>query len=284
MKSPVHHTVKLNNARQLHYWSYGDRALPVMVMIHGFRGTHHGLEEIARLTDTHHVIIPDLPGFGASSPFDDGNHSLDNYVSCVQDLIKHLSLDRPPVLLGHSFGSIICASFASRYHSKTSDLILVNPIAQSALSGSRVVLTKLTLGYYQLARIMPKKLAKLWLSSNLSVDLMSQIMTKTKDKNMRRYIKDQHRKYFSNFSNPTMVTQAFIASVETSVSDYAANVPAKTLLIAGSLDDISSLQQQRQLKSKFPDASLEIIDSVGHLTHYETPERVARLVQTFLNR
>ena len=52
--------------------------------------------------------------------------------------------------------------------------------------------------------------------------------------------------------------------------------------VAGSLDDITPLSAQYGLVKKFPSAKLKVITNVGHLTHYETPEQVAKLVQAFI--
>nr|BFF14075.1 hypothetical protein GCM10025699_53780 [Microbacterium flavescens] len=54
------------------YWTYepsgSEEARVTVVAVHGFRGDHHGLEPVvAHLTGVR-VIMPDLPGFGESSP------------------------------------------------------------------------------------------------------------------------------------------------------------------------------------------------------------------------
>ena len=58
------------------YWVYNDDLkLPVIVMIHGLRGTHHGLDLIAKNLPGYRIIIPDLPGFGISKEFS-GEHNI----------------------------------------------------------------------------------------------------------------------------------------------------------------------------------------------------------------
>ena len=58
------------------YWEYGQRkGLPV-VLVHGFRGDHHGLELIAQHIAGARTIVPDLPGFGHSPSLKNTEHTL----------------------------------------------------------------------------------------------------------------------------------------------------------------------------------------------------------------
>ena len=47
-------------------------------------------------------------------------------------------------------------------------------------------------------------------------------------------------------------------------------------------DDITPLHKQKELKRLLPNAKLVVIKNVGHLTHYETPEKVAKAIQAFI--
>lgn len=248
-------------------------------MIHGFRGTHHGLDLISNNLPDYTVIVPDLPGFGKGKPLH--THDLPSYVSWLHEFIKTKKLKVPPLLLGHSFGSIICAAYASKYPKSIDKLILVNPIGAPALEGPKAILTKLAVFYYWLGRKLPKKLAKPWLASKLIVMVMSTTMAKTPNKALRRYIHTQHLQYFSRFYSPKSVSEGFMTSVSHNVREFAPNITVPTLLIAGELDDITPLEKQRSLQTLFPNARLEIIKGVGHLTHYETPKDIAQAIETF---
>jgi pimeloyl-ACP methyl ester carboxylesterase len=250
-----------------------------IIMIHGFRGTHHGLDLISKNLDDFHVIVPDLPGFGTGEPLE--THDLPSYVAWLDDFIKAKKLKTPPLLLGHSFGSIICAAYAST-HPKTIDrLILVNPIGAPALEGPKAILTKLAVFYYWLGRKLPGTLAKPWLASKMIVMVMSNTMAKTPNKALRRYIHSQHLQYFSRFYSPKSVSEGFMTSVSHNVREFAANIHVPTLLIAGELDDITPLEKQKSLHALFPNAQLDIIKGVGHLTHYETPKDIADAIVAF---
>lgn len=253
---------------------------PAIIMIHGFRGTHHGLGLIASHLKDVSLHIPDLPGFAEGDMLH--TYDLDAYVEWLHGYVLALNLKTPPFLLGHSFGSIVCAAYAARYPDTIEKLILVNPIGAPALEGPRSVLTKLAIFYYWLGKYLPRPLAHAWLSSTASVMIMSTVMAKTKDKTLRRYIHNQHRRYFSLFHSPKSVYEGFVTSVSNTVKDVATSIALPTLLIAGERDDITTVEQQKILHEQFPNAKLEIIAAVGHLTHYETPKEVADFVQAFI--
>ena len=81
-----------------HYWIYSDDSKkPTIVMIHGFRGTHHGLELIAKNLNNYRIIIPDLPGFGETIVLDE-IHSLENFVKWLKNFLSELGLQTPPYL------------------------------------------------------------------------------------------------------------------------------------------------------------------------------------------
>lgn len=252
-----------------------------IIMIHGFRGTHHGLAKIARaLGDEYRLIIPDIPGFGEGEQLDD--YSLDSYVHWLHRCMSQQHLTSPPILLGHSFGSIITAAYAAKYPSTIEKLILVNPIGAPALKGPRAILIQLAIFYYWIGKKLPAKLARSWLGARPMVMMMSVAMAKTNDKALRKYIHSQHLRYFSQFHDARSVSESFTTSTNHSVRDVAPAIAVKTLLVAGDKDDITPIQTQKELVALFPDAQLKVIEGVGHLTHYETPDQVAHLVHEFI--
>ncbi len=254
---------------------------PTLILIHGFRGTHHGLELIAAQLRGFDCVIPDLPGFG-EGPVSD-SYTLDAYVDWLRGFVAAHSLKgERPILLGHSFGSIISAAYAAKYPGTIEKLILVNPIGAPALEGPRALLSKVAVAYYWIGKRLPAKAGKSWLSSKPSVMVMSSVMAKTKDKTLRTYIHDQHLQYFSRFHSANSVYDSFLTSVSHSVRDVAPSVTTQTLLIAGDKDDITPLAKQKELQRLFPRSTLVVLSDVGHLTHYETPAEVAEAVQAFI--
>src|SRR6185312_10929799 len=139
------------------YWVYGDpHAATTVVVSHGYRGEHHGLEPVIAQLPGVRWISPDLPGFGESTPLVDVPHSIEGYARWLIAFFEALGLTGTAVALGHSFGSII-SSQAIALGLQTPRLILINPIAISGLEGPRPLATKLTVLYYRLAGKLPEK-------------------------------------------------------------------------------------------------------------------------------
>ena len=264
-----------------HYWEYGDVSSPIqLVMIHGFRGDHHGLEPIvAELGADVHVIIPDLPGFGISdalpSPAD-----INSYAHWLSGFITTLNAESS-VILGHSFGSIVVgASLATGLPNKRA--ILINPIAANALKGPRGVMTRLAVLYYKAAAALPAKSGYALLKNKAIVRVMSETMAKTKDPNLRQWIHEQHDQYFSLFASRDSVLEAFETSVSNDVSQFAPDIHQELMMLVADKDDITALPEQKLLASRIPGTRLEIVEGVGHLVHYEAPDFAARNIRDFL--
>ncbi|MEU6127782.1 alpha/beta hydrolase [Saccharopolyspora sp. NPDC047091] len=256
---------------------------PLVVLVHGLRGTHHGLEPIVARLHRGTAVVPDLPGFGDSGPMTGRAHDVPGYADAIIELIEHLGgRERPVVLLGHSFGSVVAAHVASRDPELVERLVLVNPISTPALRGPRVVLSKLTSLYYALGTALPSRLGRALLANRLVVWGTGLVMLRSRDPEVRRFVHDSHRRHFSRFHSPALLAETYEASVTGTVADYRAALAMPTLLIAGETDDIAPLAGQRELVAGLPDAELVVIPEVGHLVHYETPAAAAAAIDRFL--
>jgi len=292
------------------WWEYGDPdAATTVVMVHGFRGDHHGLEPIVRALDLtgRRVVVPDLPGFGASGA-PEGVLDIDAYAGWLRRFVAEIAAPPAPsepaeggnttpgadrrrlVVLGHSFGSIVvAAALAGLPHDDAAAprleperVVLVNPIGAPALSGPKRAMTGLAVAYYRAAAALPARAGFALLRNPAIVRVMSMAMAKTHDRGLRAWIHDQHDRYFSAFDDRRVVLDAFRASVENDVGMFAELIRQPTLLIAADRDDITPLAAQRRLAERMPDARLVVLSGVGHLVHYEAPLRAAGEIEAFL--
>lgn len=260
------------------YWIYNPDAKETIVAIHGLRGTHHGLQFIAKALPQYKFIIPDLPGFGISTPLKKGLHDTKNYALWLDKFIDELALDKPPILLGHSFGSIIAGCYCSQHAGKISQLILINPIASHGNWFGSLV----GKGYYQIGSLLPEGIGTKFLKSRLVTRVLTRTMLTTKHKHLKNRVYEQHFAYFGSFDNRRLVHQAFNATISDSVLNYTAKLTMPTLLIVGAKDRFAPLKGQKHLQTKLSNSQLKIIPNVGHLVHYETPEIATSYIANFL--
>jgi pimeloyl-ACP methyl ester carboxylesterase len=262
------------------YWVYGaDDASVTVLAVHGFRGEHHGLEPVVAHLPGVRIVSPDLPGFGETPPIPGRTHDLDLYAEWLAAF--GAAVAPGAVVLGHSFGSIV-ASAAVADGMATPALVLVNPIGAPALEGPRGILTRLAVFYYWAGARLPRPLGEALLRNRVIVRVMSIAMAKTRDRDLRRFVHEQHDTYFSRFSDRDALRDAFVTSVSHDVRAFAPRIAQPVLLVAADRDDITPIEAERHLAALFPRAELVEIAGVGHLIHYETPAEAAAAIRRFL--
>ena len=290
------------------YWQYGEGmgsgsfpegCYPVL-LVHGFRGDHHGLEIIAnyllKLIPNVSVISPDLPGFGRSGDLPESaldEDSIDAYVAWLQDFVERTNpLGLPLHVVGHSFGSILTSAFAAAHPASLARLSLINPISEPALEGSQRVASRLASLYYRAGAALPEKIGYPLLRSQLITRLSSEVMMRTKDRAMRRFINGQHAAYFGSFGSRRGVLSAYEASIAHTAAEYAAAIRVPVQMLVAEDDDLGTPETARAMyatltsrnlpaPSAGPRERLDMIPEVGHLIHYETPHLATELIADF---
>ena len=290
------------------YWQYGEGmgsgsfpegCYPVL-LVHGFRGDHHGLEIIAnyllKLIPNVSIISPDLPGFGRSGDLSEsapGEDSIDAYVAWLQDFVERTNpLGLPLHVVGHSFGSILTSAFAAAHPASLARLSLINPISEPALEGRQRVTSRLASLYYRAGAALPEKIGYPLLRSQLITRLSSEVMMRTKDRAMRRFINGQHAAYFGSFGSRRGVLSAYEASIAHTAAEYAAAIRVPVQMLVAEDDDLGTPKTARAMyatltsrnlpaPSAAPRERLDMIPEVGHLIHYETPHLAAELIADF---
>lgn len=254
-------------------------------MVHGFRGDHHGMELIAGSITDREVIVPDLPGFGLTGPLDSGS-SLSAFVDYLTALRTEVGRQRgvKPILVGHSFGSILVSHLATSHKDDVDELVLINPITSPALEGPARFLTAVTRAYYALGARLPERTGRCLLSNPVIVRAMSVAMATTRDPGLRAYIHDQHRRHFSSFAHRQSLSEAFATSVAHTVTEVADHLIIPTLVIAGDRDAIAPIKPTRAFVAELSDVEFVELGGVGHLVHYERSVEAASAIMDFCHR
>lgn len=85
-----------------------------VILLHGFAEDsdvwHY---QTSHLKKSYRLIIPDIPGSGAS-PFNERTSTIDDYAEVVKEIIQHENIDQC-VVIGHSMGGYIALALAEKY-------------------------------------------------------------------------------------------------------------------------------------------------------------------------
>jgi pimeloyl-ACP methyl ester carboxylesterase len=108
-----------------------------VILIHGFGESHTIWEPIAeKLGSKYRVLIPDLPGFGESSPlpFD---HSIDMVANSIYDWMKKNNIAEC-IIIGHSLGGYVTLEIAKKFPNIVSAIGLIHSTALADTPEKRI--------------------------------------------------------------------------------------------------------------------------------------------------
>ena len=192
----------------------------------------------------------------------------------------------------------VTSAFAAAHPNSLALLSLINPISEPALEGSQRVASRLASLYYRAGAALPEKIGYPLLRSQLITRASSEVMMRTKDKAMRRFINGQHAAYFGSFGSRRGVLSAYEASITHTAAEYAAAIRVPVQMLVAEDDDLGTPETARAMYATLtsrdlPDSRnlpasssgarerLDMIPEVGHLIHYETPHLAAELIADF---
>ena len=122
----MHGMAQLSPELRLHYVSAGngDRTI---VLLHGFPQTwwawHRVIPILARAG--FRVIAPDYRGAGGSSRPADG-YDKRSMAGDIHELLQHLGIVHPVVMVGHDIGLMVAYAFADQYRDEASHLVVMD--------------------------------------------------------------------------------------------------------------------------------------------------------------
>lgn len=245
-----------------------------IVLIHGLRGNHKGLERIAKeLEEDFDVYLPDIPGSGENAELERQN--LESYIEWLHKYIT--SLPQKPVLVAHSMGSIVASHYLQKYPQDVEDkAILMSPIFRK--SGGKAF-GKLSYGAIRLVLFpFSAKSQHRILASRKVSWVISHFLTY--DKTKQKWIDEQHYEYSGKFAS----AKSLLGDIKMS-STHETQMPEEKeiLIIFGKGDRLTNYKVTRERVKNKKVQSHEIAQA-GHLLNYETPEEVAATINDFLNK
>lgn len=256
-------------------WSNGAIEQPKIIFLHGFRGNHHGLELVAQSFPDYHVLIPDLPGYGASAQLST-LHTFQAYTTWLHQLYTTMVLE-PCHLMGHSFGASLGLVFAAQYPQHIKKLALISPvIAADTLE------TKLGQAYYQTAQYLPSTLRTLWVKSRL-IDFLSNLLLLKSPSWSRRWELIMSGQQTTPTLDAQVIIENFLSFYDTDFIQLAQKITAPTLLVTGTRDRVSPVVNLQSLHQLMPTSQLKIIAGIGHIAQLEEPQLLGNVLHQYFS-
>lgn len=258
------------------YWQINPDKKYTIVLVHGFLGDHTGLNELAPLLQGYRVIMPDLPGHGASGVIR-GKHTLHAMAQSLNELFKHLHLQNI-ILVGHSFGAVVCLRYMADFQAdRVGKLIVLAPYPEYRLTPANIM-TRIG---YALLRPLSDHAARRVMTSSVFNRTSGNMLLVTPDKAVREHLLEKGGIALGKASRRAALELA------TDIRKFRAlpllqqlNVP--TLVVSGNKDSFGNIASVKT-QVKNPLVKFEQIDGAGHLFPLEDPQATARRILRWLN-
>jgi pimeloyl-ACP methyl ester carboxylesterase len=237
-----------------------------ILLIHGFAGSKHYWDKIIPdLANEYRVIAPDLPGHGESG-MGKGRNSIEDMASTIKELLDQLGLDRV-ILFGHSLGGYITLAFAELYPQYLKGLSLVhstaNPDSEEAKEARE-----------NNAKKIQEEGAGPFIEG-LSRKLFSPDNTEANAKEI-----DETVKIGLKTSENGLISTLLAMKNRPDRNQVLKETKLPVLLIAGEKDQI--IPPEKTFTVSRQNIEEKVIQNAGHMSMYEQPEELAKVMKDFL--
>jgi pimeloyl-ACP methyl ester carboxylesterase len=253
----------------------GDK--PPLLFIHGLAGLwQNWLLNIPAFMESHRVVAPDLPGFGAS-PMPSGDISIRGYARTVDAVCRELGVEAP-VVVGNSMGGFIAADLAIRLPTRVTKLVLVSSVG-------------LSIEYFRREPLLA--LARVWAGAATRAGARSDTMIRRP--RLRRVALQTVVRYPEKLSYPLTWelvqgagTPGFLPAME-ALLDYSfredlVRIEVPSLIVWGANDMLVPVRDADEFERLIgPNSRKEIFDDTGHVPMLERPSRFNALLREFVS-
>ncbi|MEV7098341.1 alpha/beta fold hydrolase [Amycolatopsis sp. NPDC051045] len=255
---------------------------PVLLLVHGNVTTFRSWQRIVEeFRTTHRVLALSLPGYGGTSPL--GETSLDSQVSFLAAFLDVLSVDEA-IVLGHSAGGLIAATFALEHPGRVTRLVLVDSAGLGRAASPILILGSLlpdrALDLVTAALVFP--------GGSIPRALMSGLQMRRLWRVSFREWRDQISKTQARTLLSTSFRMARMAVGATGqrrayrVDDRLGELPMPTLVIWGLTDEVFPVWQGMRAAGKIPRGRLAVLAGAGHVGYLDSHVEFADVLGPFV--
>ena len=249
---------------------------PDLLLIHGAGASTHSWRHLLEpLSRNFRVTAFDLPGQGYSTAGTRSRSSLTLMSEDIAALIERLGL-QPKVIIGHSAGAALALNLARILPVGPENIIAINGALENFKGAT---------GW-----LFPF-LAKLLVFNPLTGVLLARGATKAKTRQLisstGAKIDEEGIDLYQRLMSQRSHIEATLAMMaQWSLEDLTRALPdiqIRTLFLHGAQDSAVAPDVARRAAQLMPNASLQLLDGIGHLAQEEAPDQVLEAILSFTN-
>lgn len=248
--------------------SYADRGtgLPIL-FVHGFPlDGALWLPQLDALSDEYRVIVPDLRGFGDSTPSQDV--TMERYADDLRALLNELEIDHV-VLAGLSMGGYVAFAFYRKYPDRVRGLVLVDTRAQADSDEARA------------NRATTAQKVKEHGAASLADDMLDKLLSPATFENQPDLVQT------ARAMMARQPVEAIVAALQGMAErpdsrPLLGDISVPTLIVVGADDTITPVADAESMADAIPGSKLVIIPNAAHLSNLEQPQAFNQALREFI--
>ncbi len=251
----------------LHYEESGS-GQPVL-LLHGFPLNNQTWTQVERrLVEHYRVIMPNLPGHGASPLMLRSRPStINGMAEEVLHLMDYLEVQEA-VVAGHSMGGYVALAMAKLAPGRVRGLALICTQARADTPEAKK-------GRYDLAERVGRE------GSTIVAKAMAPKLFGHAVGNDRPFYRQVEQLMQSN--SPEGIQSALVAMAERpDMRDFLSEIAVKTLVLAGTEDQIFSADRAEEMAEAIKRSTLKFIEGAGHMPMLEQPNATSDAILEWL--
>ncbi len=267
--------VMLESGQKIHLRDEGPKNAPAIILLHGSAADLHTWQPwVEGLKEDYRIVRFDQVGHGLTGPDDQGDYSLSNFVSHIDEVADAMGLQRF-VLAGSSMGGSHTTAYAMAYPERLNGAILVGASGAPVRPERNASLTyrlAQTPGINQvMAHITPRSMIKETFGATV---MNKSILT---DEAVDRYWEllrypGNRQATIARFRNPRVSFEAA----------ELAKIAVPALILCGEEDPLIPMPSCNWFDEHWPRSTMASFPGIGHLPHEEAPEATLEILEAFL--
>src|SRR5918992_858747 len=226
-----------------------------VVLIHGYPFNRSLWDEqVAALSNSYRIIVPDLRGFGESDA-SSGPATMNRMAEDLAQLLDHLEISRA-VVGGLSMGGYVALAFYKQFPSRVSALVLADTRAQADTEEAKQTRAQ------QAEKVLSEGMASI-ADAMLPKLLTPETVSKRPD--IVKRVRDMMLK-----TKPEGAASALWGMAEREdQTELLPKITAQTLIIVGTEDALTPVADSEKMHNAIAGSCLVVIENAGHVSNLE---------------